>query len=75
MQRLTKAERDLVLLRSHLLRKEYGLPKTSKQTHRFVVLHKTRNGGVQMLLVATRRPKDGAKVVAQRRTTGSSFAT
>lgn len=73
MQRLTKAERDLVLLRSHLLRKEYGLPKTSKQTHRFVVLHKTRNGGVQMLLVATRRPKDGAKVVAQWRPEDDRF--
>lgn len=67
MQRLTKAERDTVLLRSHLLRMEIGIPERSRQTHRFVVLHKTRDGGVQMLLVATRRRKDGAKVVAQWR--------
>lgn len=67
MRKLTKRERDTVLLRSHMLRMENGLPKTSKQTHRFVVLRKTKDGNVDMLLVATRRPKDGAKVVAQWR--------
>ena len=65
MQKLTKEEKDAVLVKAQALRDERGIPARSVKQSRFLVVRKHRKDGLLLLLVATRRPQEReAKVIA-----------